>query len=102
MRGNITRRGKSSSRLKFDVGTSGQRQIAYVTVRGTKKQAEEELAKRLTDLAQGRYVAPTVEDRGELRPPLARQYRARKKRAFVIGAIRDHDPHPHPARAWGH
>jgi hypothetical protein len=27
MRGNITRRGKSSWRLKYDVGTGGQRQI---------------------------------------------------------------------------
>jgi len=60
MRGNITRRGKSSWRLKYD-GTGSERQIAYVTVRGTRKQAEAELAKRLTELADGRYVAPTVE-----------------------------------------
>jgi integrase len=61
MRGNITRRGKSSWRLKYDVGTGGQRQIAYLTVRGTRKQAEAELAKRLTELADGRYTPPTVE-----------------------------------------
>ena len=61
MRGNITRRGKSSWRLKYDVGTGSQRKIAYVTVRGTRKQAEAELAKRLTELAEGRYVAPSVE-----------------------------------------
>jgi len=61
MRGNITRRGKSSWRLKYDVGTDSDRQIAYVTVRGTGKQAEAELAKRLNELAEGRYVAPTVE-----------------------------------------
>jgi len=30
-------------------------------VRGTRKQAEAELAKRLTELADGRYVAPTIE-----------------------------------------
>jgi hypothetical protein len=52
MRGNITRRGKSSWRLKYDVGTAGQRRIAYVTVRGTRKQAEAELAKRLNELAR--------------------------------------------------
>ena len=61
MRGNITRRGKSSWRLKYDVGTGSERKIAYVTVRGTRKQAEAELAKRLTELAEGRYVAPSVE-----------------------------------------
>ena len=61
MRGNITRRGKSSWRLKYDVGTDSDRQIAYVTVRGTGKQAEAELAKGLNELAEGRYVAPTVE-----------------------------------------
>ena len=64
MRGNITRRGKSSWRLKFDVGTdpeTGKRIISYKTVRGTRKQAETELAKRLNEFAEGRYVAPTVE-----------------------------------------
>jgi Phage integrase family/Phage integrase, N-terminal SAM-like domain len=34
---------------------------APVTFRGTRKQAEAELAKRLSELAEGRYVAPTVE-----------------------------------------
>ena len=43
MRGNITRRGRSSWRLKYDVGTGSERQIAYVTVRGTRKQAEADL-----------------------------------------------------------
>jgi len=63
MRGNITRRGKSSWRIKFDVGTdpeSGKRLISY-SVHGTRKQAEPELAKRLNEFAEGRYVAPTVE-----------------------------------------
>lgn len=61
MRGNITRRGRSSWRLKYDVGTGSERQIAYVTVRGTRKQAEAELAKRLTELADGRYIARSLE-----------------------------------------
>ena len=43
MRGNITRRGKTSWRLKFDVGVdaAGKRVIEYETVRGTKKGAQE-------------------------------------------------------------
>jgi Phage integrase, N-terminal SAM-like domain len=64
MRGNITRRGKSSWRLKYDVGTGTERKIAYVTVRGTRKQAEAELAKRLNELAEGRYVARSLETLG--------------------------------------
>jgi hypothetical protein len=39
MRGNIAR-GKNSWRLKYDVGSGSERKIAYVTVRGTRKQAE--------------------------------------------------------------
>ena len=63
MRGNITRRGKSSWRIKFDVGTdaAGKRKIQFETVKGTKSQAQAALAKRLTELAEGRHVARTVE-----------------------------------------
>jgi integrase len=63
MRGNITRRGKRSWRLKYDVGmgADGKRQIACKTVKGTRKDAEAELARLLTDLAQGRYVARSIE-----------------------------------------
>jgi Phage integrase, N-terminal SAM-like domain len=44
---------------KFPV--TGKRRFHMETVRGTRKQAETELAKRITELAEGRYVAPTVE-----------------------------------------
>ena len=46
MRGNLTRRGKSSWRLKFDLGTdpvTGKRLTQYETVRGTKKEAQAEV-----------------------------------------------------------
>jgi integrase len=63
MRGNITRRGKSSWRIKFDAGTGddGKRRYHVETIRGARKDAEALLAKRLNELAHGRYVAPTVE-----------------------------------------
>jgi integrase len=66
MRGNITRRGKSSWRIKYDVGAdeTGKRLIQYKTVRGTKREAEMVLARLLNELAEGRYVAPTVETVG--------------------------------------
>jgi len=63
-RGNITRRGKSSWRLKFDLGAdpvTGKRQTEFVTVRGTKKEAEAELSKRLHQIDGGAYVSNSKE-----------------------------------------
>jgi integrase len=58
MRGNITRRGKRSWRLKYDVGAdvAGRRQIRYVTLHGTRVQAQAEAAKILASLATGQHV----------------------------------------------
>lgn len=66
MRGNIPRRGKSSWRIKFDavIADDGKRQYHVETIRGTRRDAEAALAKRLTELAEGRYVAPVVETVG--------------------------------------
>ena len=48
MRGNITRRGKASWQLKFDVGAvNGKRQTRYATVRGTRQDAQRELTRLL-------------------------------------------------------
>jgi hypothetical protein len=48
MRGNITRRGKNSWQLKFDVPSiNGKRQQRYATVRGTFKDAQKELTRLL-------------------------------------------------------
>lgn len=57
MRGNITRRGKSSWRIKFDVGTTGgERETKFVTVRGTKRQAQAEAARIIAGIATGQYI----------------------------------------------
>jgi integrase len=61
MRGNITRRGKRSWRLKYDVQTAGPRQTKYVTLRGTRAQAQVEAAKILAALATGMHVDPSTE-----------------------------------------
>lgn len=61
-RGSIIRRGKKSWRLKFDTGAdmlTGKRQTAYVTVKGTKQDAQQELTRRLAALDAGSFVAPT-------------------------------------------
>ena len=61
MKGTITRRGKCSWRLKFDVGrdASGKRQIRYQTVRGKRQDAEKELTKQLSAFHDGMLVDPS-------------------------------------------
>jgi integrase len=61
MRGCITRRGKKSWRLKFDLDRdlSRERRVRYVTVKGTRKDAETELARLLNDANRGVLVDQT-------------------------------------------
>jgi integrase len=66
MKGNLTRRGKNSWRLKFDaVGrdpATGKRDIKYVTIRAaTRKQAQAEAAKILAAEVTGQFVDPSAE-----------------------------------------
>jgi integrase len=60
MRGNITRRGRNSWRLKFDVGVdcAGKRQIRYITVRGKRQDAQRELTKLLGQADAGTLPEP--------------------------------------------
>jgi integrase len=63
MRGNITRRGKSSWRIKFDVEPdplTGARRVRTVTVRGKRSDAEAELARLLNDANRGMLVNATT------------------------------------------
>jgi hypothetical protein len=63
MRGNLTKRGLRSWRFKYDIGAdaAGKRQIRYVTLRGTKAQAQAEAAKILAGLATGQHVDASKE-----------------------------------------
>ena len=68
MKGNITRRGKSSWRLKFDAGRdpqTGERETTYVTVRGTKRQAQEELTRLLAARDAGTFIDPSQQTVGD-------------------------------------
>jgi integrase len=64
MRGNLTRRGERSWRLKYDLASNGKRETRYVTIRGTKAQAQAEAAKILAGVATGLHVDPSVETVG--------------------------------------
>jgi integrase len=60
--GHIQRRGKSSWRLKFDVGRdpgTGRRNIQYLTVRGTKAEAKIKLAELVAAVGNSSYVEPS-------------------------------------------
>jgi integrase len=67
MRGNITRRGENSWRLKFDLenDTTGQRQTRYVTIKGTRKDAERELTRLLGAAHAGTFVEASQSTVGE-------------------------------------
>src|SRR5262245_6757947 len=61
MRGNITRRGKNSFRIKFDIGRdpiTNKRRSRYVTVKGTKRDAETELARLISEQTSGAAIDP--------------------------------------------
>ena len=60
MTGTITRRGKRSWRIKYDLprDETGQRRVAYLTVRGTKRDAERELRAKLSAIDRGMHVDP--------------------------------------------
>jgi len=60
MQGNISRRGKNSWRLKFDVPAgAGGRRTCYVTVRGSRKAAQLKLAEILAAVGAGNFVEPS-------------------------------------------
>jgi integrase len=61
MKGNITKRGRASWRIKFDLppGPDGKRRSQFETVRGSKKDAQKRLAEQLTAVGHGTFVEST-------------------------------------------
>lgn len=61
MRGTITRRGKHSWRIKFDVGrdAQGKRTFQFLTVRGKKADAEAKLTEMLNAVGKGEFIKPS-------------------------------------------
>src|SRR5262245_13024562 len=60
MRGSIVKRGRHSWRVKFDAGTvAGKRQTRYTTIRGTRRDAERELARLISAAHAGTLVDPS-------------------------------------------
>jgi integrase len=66
MSGHVRRRGKASWELKFDIpGANGARETKYVSVKGTKRQAQARLTELLTESARGTLVDPSKETLGQ-------------------------------------
>ena len=67
MTGTITRRGKKSWRIKYDMppGEDGVRRIAYVTVKGSEKDAQKMLRAKLSAIDDGVHVDPSKFTVGE-------------------------------------
>lgn len=62
MSGHIQRRGRNSWRLKFDIGRdplTNDRRTRYLTFKGTKRQAEQELINRMAEYNAGASVNPS-------------------------------------------
>ena len=87
-RGNITRRGKNSWRLKFDVGAdaSGKRITRYVTVKGKRQDAQRELTRLLgaadagtlpepSKVTVAEYIRKWLDGNHELAPKTVERYR---------------------------
>jgi integrase len=63
MKGHLQRRGERSWRLKYDLDADGRgdRQTRYVTLKGTRAEAQRQAAKILASLAAGAHVDPSAE-----------------------------------------
>jgi integrase len=63
MKSHLARRGQRSWRLKYDLGTdgAGKRQTRYVTLRGTRAEAQAQAAKILATVADGTHTDPSQE-----------------------------------------
>lgn len=114
MRGNITRRGKSSWQLKFDVGTiDGKRHTRYATVRGTYKDAQRKLTELLNaadtgtlpdpcDVTLAEYLRTWLKSAHEQSPKTLERYGELAERQIIphLGAIKLQKLKPEHVQAW--
>jgi hypothetical protein len=69
MKSHLQKRGASSWRAKYEVGVDaqGRRQTRYLTLRGTRRQVEAELAKIVVSVNAGTHVDPSTETVGSFK-----------------------------------
>ena len=77
MRGSIVKRSKDSWTVILNLGrdpSTGKRRQQWVTVRGTKKEAESKLTELQSQMDTGGYVKPSKETVGTFLPVAGRLY----------------------------
>ncbi len=114
MRGNITKRGKFSWQLKFDVGTiNGKRQTRYATVRGTYKDSQRKLTELLsavdtntlpepTAMTVGQYIQAWLRTAHDQSPKTLERYGELADRQIIphLGATKLQKLKPEHIQAW--
>jgi hypothetical protein len=115
--GSITRRGIRSRRVKFEAGdrdpNTGKRQTRYITVRGTKKDAQRELIRLLGEVENGTAVDPSramvteylrawLEHGEGLSPKTLERYRQLAEQQIIphLGAIPLQKLRPAQVQGW--
>jgi integrase len=115
--GSITRRGIRSWRVKFEAGDrdpdTGKRQTRYITVRGTKKDAQRELIRLLGEVENGTAVDPSrvmvteylrawLEHGEGLSPKTLERYRQLAEQQIIpdLGAIPLQKLRPAQVQGW--
>jgi integrase len=114
MRGNITRRGKSSWRIKFDVAAKdGKRCTRYATVRGSYKDAQNQLTTLLnaaitgtlpdpTNMTLAEYFRAWLDSATKQSPKTLERYSELAERQIIphLGAVKLQKLKPEAVRAW--
>ena len=116
MRGTILKRAKASWTIIVDVGrdSDGRRNQRWITVKGTRKEAERRLAEILNKVNNGLYIKPSQDTLGDfmgtwlvdhistrVRPTTLDGYRWRAKSTIdVLGHLRLCDLQPHHIQAY--
>ena len=80
MKGNLTRRGRNSWRLKFEAGAdpaSGARVTKYQTLRGTRREAQEQAAKIIAEHAAA-FMSTRPSRRSRILPRIGKRTGRRK------------------------
>ena len=96
MRGHIKTRSKGSWTIIFNLGRdpdTGKRKQQWVTVRGTKKQAETRLAELLNQMDTGGFIKPTKETFGSFLQRYLDDYISTQIRATTLEAYQQRGKH---------
>lgn len=96
MRGSIIKRSKGSWTIIINLGrdpATGKRKQQWVTIRGTKKQAETRLAELLNQMDTGGFIKPTKETFGSFLQRYLDDYISTQIRATTLEAYQQRGKH---------